>query len=158
MAEPLIIYEDDFCLAVSKPNNMLVHHSRYARNLHDEISLFEWLKSFLGVESFPIHRLDYKTSGIVLLSKKTSFVKEFQELFENQIIKKKYLSLLRGHINEEGLISSPVKNERGNYKSAETHYRSLEYFTINIPVEPYPTSRYSLVEFIPKTEIGRAHV
>jgi tRNA pseudouridine65 synthase len=155
LTEPIVLYEDEFCLAVSKPNRMLVHHSHYSRNLQEEASLFEWLKNSLGIEVFPVHRLDYKTSGIVLLCKEKSFVNQFQDLFENQSIEKKYLALLRGHIDEKGIIDSPVQNERGNYKTAETHYQLLQHFTLDIEVEPYPSSRYSLVEFTPKT--GRMH-
>jgi tRNA pseudouridine65 synthase len=63
--------------------------------------------------------------------------------------------LVRGHISDEGIIDSPVKNERGNYKDALTHFRCLYQIELLIPVQPYPTARYSLVEFLPKT--GRMH-
>lgn len=149
-----ILYEDDYCIVVNKPNNLLVHHSYYSRNIEED-SLVQLLK-LQGYETpIPVHRLDRKTSGILLLAKNKDFVKPFQEIFDTQSISKKYIALLRGHINETGIIDSPVKNERGNYKEALTHYKCLEQYELNIPVEPYPTSRYSLVEFEPKT--GRTH-
>src|SRR5690606_3237360 len=147
MSVPSVLYEDDYCLAINKPNNMLVHHSHYARNLEESQSLVEWIRDSLHQEAHPVHRLDNKTSGVVLFCKQTNTVNDFQQLFEKQIIKKKYIALLRGHISDSGIIDSPVKNERGNYKEAETHYQLLKQYTVNIPVEPYPISRYSRVEF-----------
>ena len=149
-----ILYEDDYCLIVNKPGNLLVHHSYYARNIEEQ-SLIQLLKE-KGYEAIvPVHRLDRKTSGVILLAKDKTHVKAFQELFDEQQITKSYYALLRGHTAESGEIDSPVKNDRGNYKEAFTAYRTLKQFELPIPVEPYPAARYSIVEFIPKT--GRMH-
>lgn len=149
-----IVYEDEYCLIVNKPNNVLVHHSHFSRNVEED-SLIQLLK-LQGYETpLPIHRLDRKTSGLLLLAKDKEYVREFQEMFDAQVISKKYLALVRGHMDELGIIDSPVKNERGNYKEALTHYKSIKYINLNIPVAPYSTSRYTYVEFEPKT--GRMH-
>lgn len=149
-----ILHEDDHCIIVNKPNNLVVHHSYYSRNVEED-SLVQLLKLQDYETPIPVHRLDRKTSGVLLLAKDKDFVKPFQVIFDAQLISKKYIALLRGHINEAGIIDSPVKNERGNYKEALTHYTCLQHFELNIPVEPYTTARYSLVEFEPKT--GRTH-
>ena len=148
-----IIFEDEYLLIINKPSNLLVHHSYYARNIEED-SLVELL-SLQGIKAYPVHRLDRKTSGLILFAKQKEEVSIFQALFDNRQIEKKYLALLRGFTPAEGVIDSPVKNERGNYKDAETHFRSLKQIELQIPVEPYETSRYSIVEFTPKT--GRMH-
>jgi len=148
-----IIFEDAYYLCINKPNNLLVHHSHYARNIEEE-SLMEILKAN-GYNVFPIHRLDRKTSGVLMLAKSKEYVAAFQKMMEQNEVQKIYHALLRGHIIESGRIDSPVKNERGNYKEALTHFRCLKHFELDIPVEPYSSSRYSLVEFTPKT--GRMH-
>jgi tRNA pseudouridine65 synthase len=149
-----IIYEDDYCIVVNKPNNLLVHHSYFSRNIEED-SLVQLLK-LQGYESpIPVHRLDRKTSGALLLAKHKDFVKPFQDLFESQEISKKYIALVRGHVVESGVIDSPVKNDRGNYKEALTLFKCVKQIELNIPVEPYATARYSYVEFEPKT--GRMH-
>lgn len=148
-----IIYEDAYYIFINKPNNLLVHHSHYARNI-EENSLMEIL-SLQGIEAFPIHRLDRKTSGVIALAKQKEFVAPFQRQMEENRVEKTYHALVRGHIEENGIINTPVKNERGNYKEAETHFKCLKHFELDIPVLPYATSRYSLVEFKPKT--GRMH-
>lgn len=149
-----ILFEDEFCIAFLKPNNVLVHHSHYARNIEED-SLMEILKSEGHNSVFPVHRLDRKTSGVILCAKAKNNVSHFQQLFDSQSIQKTYHALLRGHVIESGIIDSPVKNDRGNYKEAETHFSCLQHFTVPIPVEPYSEARYSLVEFRPKT--GRMH-
>lgn len=148
-----IIYEDAHCLIINKPPNVLVHHSHYARNIEED-SLIELLK-LNEIVAYPVHRLDRKTSGLILFSKSKENVSLFQTLFEKCEIEKRYLALVRGHIDECGIINSPVKNDRGNYKEAETHYSCIKHIELQIPVEPYDTARYSIVEFIPKT--GRMH-
>jgi tRNA pseudouridine65 synthase len=149
----MIVYEDSYCLIINKPSNLLVHHSHYARNIEEE-SLVEYLEKN-HCKAFPVHRLDRKTSGLILFAKEKNNVAAFQALFEQNLITKTYLSLVRGHVNDEGIIDSPVKNERGNYKEALTHYKCIKHLELDIPVEPYPTSRYSIIEFTPKT--GRMH-
>ena len=34
-----IIYKDEYCLVVTKPNNVLVHHAHHSRNKINEESL-----------------------------------------------------------------------------------------------------------------------
>ncbi|MDH4472367.1 MAG: pseudouridine synthase [Fluviicola sp.] len=149
-----VLFEDEVCLVVNKPNNLLVHHSHFARNIETP-SLVELVRG-LGYESaVPVHRLDHKTSGALIFVKSNEYASDFQQLFDSKAIQKTYAALLRGHIAESGIIDSPVKNERGNYKEALTHYRCLQHFELKMAVEPYPTSRYSLVEFTPET--GRTH-
>lgn len=148
-----IIFEDEYCLIINKPSNLLVHHSHYARNIEED-SLVELLK-LKKIQAYPVHRLDRKTSGLILFSKFKENVSVFQSLFEKCEIEKRYLALVRGHIQKSGIINSPVKNDRGNYKDAETHYNCIKHIELQIAVKPYDTSRYSIVEFIPKT--GRMH-
>lgn len=151
-----IIYQDNFVVAVNKPNNYLIHHSDYARNLFDESTLLDLLKA-QGFESlYPIHRLDRKTSGIILLAKQKEFVSDFQSLFDSNDIRKTYYAIVRGFCESSGIIDSPVKiDETDIYKTALTHYKLLNQIELDIPVHPYSTSRYSLLELVPKT--GRMH-
>lgn len=131
-----------------------MHHSYYARNI-EETSLTDLIRQQGWTEACPVHRLDRKTSGLLLFAKKAEWVADFQQLFENGVIEKKYLALLRGHVETEGEIDSPVKNDRGNYKEAKTLFRCLEHFERDYVIPPYEKQRYSLVELVPLT--GRMH-
>lgn len=149
-----VLFEDDWCLVVNKPNNLIVHHSYYARNI-GEISLTDLIRQQGWPDACPVHRLDRKTSGLLLFAKQAAWVAAFQSLFENGAIEKKYLALLRGHLEAAGEIDSPVKNDRGNYKEAKTLFKCLEHFDRDYSIPPYEKQRYSLVEMVPVT--GRMH-
>lgn len=149
-------YEDEYVIAVNKPNNVLVHHAKHSRNVSDELSLLQIIENQLNYKVYPIHRLDRKTSGIILLAKQKKFVSEFQALFTENSIQKTYYGIVRGFSPETKTIDSPVKGRDAKiHKEALTNLKTLNNITLEIPVKPYDTSRYSLVELSPKT--GRMH-
>lgn len=151
-----ILFEDPYILAILKPNNMLVHHSAMANNKLEEKSMVQLLQIQLNKKLYPLHRLDRKTSGIILFAKEKENIKAFQELFINNEIQKTYYGLVRGFIPESGKIDSPVKGRDANkHKDALTYFERLETFEVPIKVGPYNSSRYSIVKLTPKT--GRLH-
>jgi tRNA pseudouridine65 synthase len=150
-----ILFEDDTIIVVNKPNNVLIHNSYYARNIK-EPTLLELLTEQLNCDFYPVHRLDRKTSGVLLLAKQKENVAVFQELFNENKIQKVYVGIVRGFVEKEILITTPVKNpDTQIYKEAETNCEPLCTKLLNIPVHPYENSRYSLVKLTPST--GRMH-
>jgi tRNA pseudouridine65 synthase len=150
-----VVYEDDTIIVVNKPNDLLIHHSYYSRNISEE-SLVQLVRKKLDAPAFLIHRLDRKTSGLVLFAKSKEVAHEVQQQFIEQTIQKRYLALVRGWTKESGIIDTPIKNdEKGDYQDALTHYKTIESIEIERAVPPYSSSRYSLIELEPKT--GRTH-
>jgi tRNA pseudouridine65 synthase len=134
----------------------LVHHAKFSRSIKRELSLLQFIFEKTALKVYPVHRLDRRTSGVVLLAKETSFVSKFQELFTGNAIEKTYFGVVRGFAPAEKIIDSPVKGRDSTvYKEALTEMKTLETVTLNIPVKPYESARYSLVELHPKT--GRMH-
>ena len=121
-----------------------------------ETTLLQFLEQQLGYPVYPAHRLDRKTSGVILLLKDKQYVQQFQELFTHKEITKTYYAIVRGFSPDNGIIDSPVKNDdTGIYKEALTHYQSISNIELAIPVVPYDQSRYSLIQLSPHT--GRMH-
>jgi len=150
-----ILFEDDYLFIINKLNNVLVHHSHYARNI-TSLSIEQLIEQKFGEKYHLVHRLDYKTSGVLMLVKKKEFIKDFQQLFLKNEIEKQYIAVVRGFINSEIEIITPVKHpETKVYKEAETKCIPLASIETDIPVQPYSKSRYSLVKLKPKT--GRIH-
>jgi len=150
-----ILFEDNYIIVVNKPNNVLIHNSYYARNIK-EPTLLALLSKQLGADFYPLHRLDRKTSGVLVLAKHKKDVTIFQDLFTVGKIEKIYIAIVRGFIEYSNLITSPVKNPDTHcYKEAETFVEPLRTKQINIPVHPYENARYSLVKLLPTT--GRMH-
>lgn len=150
-----ILFEDNHIVIVNKPNNVLIHNSYYARNIKDE-TLLDLLFAQFACHFYPVHRLDRKTSGVLMLAKHKEDVAVFQELFNANQIQKTYLGIVRGFVDISVLVASPVKNpDTKVYKDAETFCEPIHTKLLDIPVIPYENSRYSLVKLTPAT--GRMH-
>jgi len=148
-----IIYEDEDLIAINKPHGLLVHRSSIARDA-DEFAI-QLLRDQIGQKVYPVHRIDRKTSGILLFAKNEEMNSRIQVMFMNNEIRKKYIAIVRGFTPEEGEIDYPLKNENGKSLEAKTNYRLIEKFEIDLPNGKHATSRYSLIEVTP--ESGRMH-
>jgi tRNA pseudouridine65 synthase len=148
-----ILYEDEWLVAINKPHNLLVHRTQISEE--KEHFALQILKEQLGIWLTPCHRLDRKTSGILLFAKNKEAGKLVMKMFENHEFEKEYITLVRGFIADEGEINKPLAKENGTLQNAFTRFKRLQSFEIPIEVSRYPTSRYSLVQVMPTT--GRMH-
>jgi tRNA pseudouridine65 synthase len=77
-------------------------------------------------------------------------------LFEERLVAKRYLAVVRGYLNAEGVIDYPLRGEGGaELRPAVTRYRTLGRVELPVRVGRYPSSRYSLLRVAPLT--GRHH-
>lgn len=148
-----VLYEDDDFIALIKPHNLLVHRTALST---DSISAVQIVREMTGRNVNPVHRIDRATNGILLFAKTREATKFASDQFMSHEVDKSYLAIIRGWPKEEkGLINSPVTTERGENQSAETLYQVLNKIELPIPSARFNTSRYSLIQAIPKT--GRMH-
>jgi len=148
-----IIYQDENLIAINKPHGLLVHQSSIARDA-TEFAL-QMLRDQVGKHVSPVHRLDRKTSGILLFAfDKPSEIAMHQQ-FMNTETDKKYLAILRGFTPDAMDIDYPLAKENGTMQDAFTSFRTLQKAEVEVAFGKHPTSRYSLVEATPKT--GRMH-
>ncbi len=148
-----ILYQDEHLVAINKPHNLLVHRSSIAAD--ESIFALQLLRDQLNHWVSPCHRLDRKTSGVLLFALSTDADKEIKKQFENHVVRKKYLALVRGYLPESGTTDRPLEKEKGGFQDAITHFRCLQQVELDIEVSRYPKSRYSLAEITPET--GRMH-
>lgn len=148
-----IIYQDEVMVIVNKPTGLLVHRSPIAADASE--FAIQVLRDQIGQKVFPVHRLDRKTSGLLVFALNEEVNKLMQVAFMNRAIEKKYLAIVRGFVAENGTIDYALTNEAGKVQDARTHFRLLQHFEIEIPTGKFTTARYSLVEVEPET--GRMH-
>ncbi|HLU86318.1 MAG TPA: pseudouridine synthase [Taishania sp.] len=148
-----IVYQDNHLVVVNKPHGLLVHQSPIARDA-DEFAI-QILRDQLNQRVYPAHRLDRKTSGLLVFSLDKETDRLMQAKFQNKEVDKKYLALLRGYPPNEMTIDYALTREDGVVQDAVTHFKTLQHFEIPYPQGKFPTSRYSLVEANPET--GRMH-
>ena len=148
-----VIYQDEYLVAVNKPHGLLVHRSPIAADASE--FAIQLLRDQLGMKVFPVHRLDRKTSGVLLFALNEDMNRIMQEGFMNKKVKKKYLALVRGFTPASGVIDYALTNEKGKVQDAITHFTTLKTYELPIPFGKQESSRYSLVEVNPET--GRMH-
>jgi len=148
-----ILYQDEFILLINKPSGLL---SLSGKNPLNKDSVH-----FRLVQDFPaatmVHRLDFGTSGIMMLALNKSINAALTKQFQDRTVLKTYVALLDGHLEpDQGHIDAPIAKDKPNFpllkvchesgKQAISHYRVIERF--KNPLR-------SRVLFTPQT--GRTH-
>lgn len=147
-----IIYETDHLIAINKPHGLLVHRSKIANDA--KVFALQLLRNQINQRVYPAHRLDRKTSGVLLFAKNPDTNTALQRLFQERKIKKTYIALVRGFVENGGTIDYAI-GENDKLQDAVTHYELIRHFEIPLPFGKHDTSRYSLVKLRPET--GRFH-
>lgn len=147
-----VIYECDDLIAINKPHGLLVHRTKIAADVN--VFAVQLVRDYLNHRVHPAHRLDRKTSGVLLFAKHQEASSMVQQLFQNRNVTKSYQAIVRGYIDEQGIIDYPLSNE-GKTKEAITHFTRTDTFEIPLPHGRHATSRYSQVMVKPET--GRFH-
>ncbi len=157
-----ILYRDDDIVAVDKPSGLLVHRSWIDK---DETRFaLQLVRDMLGCYVYPVHRLDKPTSGVLLFALNKTAAAALSETFAAHRVEKTYHAVVRGYIDETGLIDYPLKplhdkmTDARSDKPAQdalTRYERLATAEIPVAVGRYATARYSLAALHPAT--GRKH-
>ena len=138
-----IVYEDDNILILNKPRGVLVQ-----KGSSDDEALDEMVISYLvekgeydpskdlGYTPAPAHRLDRNTAGLIIFGKNIQTLRYLSSVIQDKkLVEKKYLTLVKGHVESDGEINSPLmKNMKtgmvyisDNGKDALTRYHVKEY-------------------------------
>lgn len=149
-----VYYQDDNIIVIHKPPGFFVHRSKFDNT--SEAIVLQALRDQIGQKLFPVHRLDRKTSGLLIfaLNKETQI--SLGQMFQNQVVQKYYLAIVRGHTNMSFTVDYAVPNASGKFKEALTHFKMLSSSELPFASSnKHSTSRYSLLEAKPET--GRHH-
>ena len=149
----LIAFENETIVALNKPHGLLVHKSAIARDAK-EFAL-QWVRDYCGCKVHLAHRLDRKTSGVLLFAKTEEENSYLQTLFRDKQMLKVYKAIVRGYTNDIGVIDYALTNDREIVQEALTRYSTLSQYEIPLETMAHLTSRYSLVQLMPET--GRYH-
>jgi 23S rRNA pseudouridine955/2504/2580 synthase len=90
----VVLFEDEAVLALDKPAGVAVHGgSGVSFGVIEQLRMARPQAKFLEL----VHRLDRETSGILLVAKKRSALKNLQDQFRERETGKTYLALVKGH-------------------------------------------------------------
>jgi len=148
-----IVYQDEHLIAINKPHGLLVHRSSIATDAK-EFAL-QLVRDQIGRRVSPVHRLDRKTGGLLLFAFEKDVEIAMHKQFQEGLVHKKYLAIVRGYTPDSLDIDYPLVKENGMIQEAFTAFVTLKKAELDIALGSHPTSRYSLVEATPTT--GRMH-
>ncbi|MFT7130036.1 MAG: tRNA pseudouridine32 synthase/23S rRNA pseudouridine746 synthase [Gammaproteobacteria bacterium] len=147
------LYQDEHILLINKPSGLLSLSGKNPLN-YDSVH-------YRIVQDFPtammVHRLDFGTSGIMVLALNKLINAHLTKQFQNREVNKSYVAILNGElIHEQSVINLPIAKDKPNFplqkicwdsgKSALSQYQVLE--RLNTPLR-------TRVLFTPVT--GRTH-
>ena len=139
-----VIFEDNYLAVIEKPAGILVSGNTFKtidNALEQNINKSDQPDA---VKPRPVHRLDYPTTGLLLIGKTSSSIQLLNQLFEHKKIKKIYHAITIGKMNSDGFILSNV-----NRKEAKSSYKTIH------TVKSERFEFLNLVKLSPKT--GRRH-
>jgi len=148
-----VLYRDEACVAVLKPPGLLVHPTP---GFPVRDTVLRRLRGQLGRWVYPVHRLDRATSGVLVMALGPEAAEGLCRGFREGGVDKLYHAVVRGFTEPQGRIDLPLRGAgAAPDRPALTEYRRLATVELPIPVGPYATARYSLLELRPRT--GRTH-
>lgn len=116
-----VVFEDDYLAIINKPAGILVSGNKFKtidnalqQNLQKSTQLD-------AVRPRPTHRLDYPTTGLLVIGKTSASLRALNALFENKQIRKTYFAITIGKMEASGTINSPI-----DHKIATTSYVVLK--------------------------------
>lgn len=100
-----IVYDDEFFLIINKPAGLVSEEKE--------------LKKFFSFPIFLVHRLDKDTTGLLIIAKTADVKKNFDHLFKEKQITKKYLAICDGLLtHDEGAIEVPLQLQKKGHNPA----------------------------------------
>jgi tRNA pseudouridine65 synthase len=139
-----LLFVDEHVVVADKPSGLLVHRGW---DNDDDVAMFRVRDALGGHHVHPVHRLDRGTSGALDFARDRETASQLKRLFEEGLVDKTYLALVRGEPPAEGVIDYALpKSEDGPRVPARTRFRLLQRS---------PVDRCSLVRAMPET--GRLH-
>ena len=128
-----ILFQDEYLLLINKPSGLLTLSGKNPLN-RDSVH-------FRLVQDFPtatlVHRLDFGTSGIMIVALDKSINVHISNQFQTSTIAKTYTALLHGYVEQDsGIIEFPIAKDPPNFplqkicfatgKSALTNYKVIK--------------------------------
>ncbi|XBC39559.1 MAG: RluA family pseudouridine synthase [Buchnera aphidicola (Chaetogeoica yunlongensis)] len=147
------LYEDNYLLILNKPTGLAVHSgSGINYGMIENLRIQRPDENNLDL----VHRLDRETSGILIIAKKRSILKNLHTQLRERKIKKKYIALVHGRWpNKLKSISMPlstITSEKHQHitKINKTGKDSITHFKIKTKYK-----KHTLISVTPIT--GRTH-
>ncbi len=150
-----VVFEDEDLVVLDKPAELMVHQNEFERH---EPTCLGILQKHYGARFFTVHRLDRKTSGLLVFARSGDVAGELAKLFRSQAVEKRYLALVHGRPQPtHGTIDRPLEKRQGRRgrTGALTRYRVLADGRLELDVLSADDAAVSILEL--ELVTGRQH-
>ncbi len=148
-----VIYQDSDIVVVDKPPAMLTHSNSFDRTSPTVLAV---MGSRMGQSVKTVHRLDRMTTGVMVLALTKEAAGNLSEQFRLRSVEKRYIAIVRGHLDEQGRIESQMSDARSpEDRLAITDYRCIAHGKVSKQLGRYGEGWFSLAELQLLT--GRSH-
>ena len=149
-----VLYEDEYLIVVDKPVDLPVHKNDFMP--HDAPYLTKLIGDKTGKWIYNVHRLDSKTTGVIVLAFSSEAAHELTLQFERKEVGKTYFAVVQGNPGEGTFSDKVLVKKKSKFKKpAVTHYKTLKTTETGISYKEKENVLLSLVEIHPET--GRWH-
>ena len=149
-----VVYQDEVLIVLDKPVNLPVHKNDFMP--HDAPYLNKLVGEMTGKHVDNVHRLDSKTSGIIVLAFSKEAAHNLALQFERREVEKKYHAIVRGNPSDGQFDQKVLVKKKSKFrKPAVTNFKTLKTIETGISYKDYQATEISLVEISPET--GRWH-
>lgn len=163
------LFKNSHVRIINKPYNSAVQGGNSRETSLDSIITQDYFREYgkqsLSFRPGPLHRLDKKTTGVLVFSQSLEGARWFSEAVQQHTLKKEYMALVEGQVKEalwDESISREISEQRGikkqkSYKTstidvqgkkAKTYVKPLAYGHIG-------KKKITLAHFV--IETGRTH-
>lgn len=139
-----VLFEDEHLAAIHKPAGIEVSGNKFKTIANALPQNLQPSPLSDASRPQPAHRLDYATTGLVLVGKTNSSIRLLNQLFEEKVISKTYYAVTIGNMEKSGTITSEIDG-----KPSQSDFELLQ----SVPSERF--GLLNLVKLNPKT--GRRH-
>ncbi len=127
--DPVSLFHDPHLAVIWKPSGLLSVAAPGRRDSHVLAAVARWFGS-----SYPVHRLDEETSGLMMVALTEKCQTALKAAFEAHEVQRQYLAMVRAGFPMEKTVSTTLVRDRGDGKRgsgpdgkpATTHFRRLE--------------------------------
>lgn len=140
-----VIYEDDYLAIIYKPAGVLVSGNKFVTVANGLSQNLQKSQQSDATQPYPIHRLDYGTTGALLVGKTIKSIRQLSQLFVDKQVSKSYYAITIG----------AMKKLSGSIETTEDAKLSISKYEVLQSVISERFDKLNLVKLAPVT--GRKH-
>ncbi len=149
-----IVYEDEYIAIIRKPAGILVSGNSFKTIANALVQNLQESGQSDAIKPQPAHRLDYATTGLLLIGKTSTSLIALNKLFEQKQVLKTYFAVTIGKMIKKGTITFSVdgKEAISNFEVIETIVSERFQYLNLVKLSPETGRRHQLRKHL--SELG----